>query len=80
MKDNDKGNKTAKVIMKIIIKKNINMKIIKTCYSITNKHIMIYMKTIRSEKHEQGLLCRGAMKSIKYHSAVLMIKDIYNIE
>ena len=71
IKDNQKGEKTAKGIKKNIIKndiKHINYK-----ETLFNKEQMYHkmkqseVKTINSE----------VMKSIKYHSAALMIKDIY---
>ena len=40
IKDNNKGGKTAKGIKKNVIKKKLNMKIIKMFYLITNKYII----------------------------------------
>ena len=48
MKDNDKGEKTAKGIKKNIIKNNITHK------NYKNKQMHHTMKTIRSDKHQVG--------------------------
>ena len=53
MKDNDKGDKTAKGVKKNVIKKNIKHKDYKNVL-FNNEQIYHKMKTIRSQNHELG--------------------------
>ena len=53
VKDNDKGNKTAKGIKRIVIKNNIKHEDYKNIL-LNNKQLHHKMKTIRSHEHQLG--------------------------